>query len=626
MGRDRDGPAPIRRRLRVDTRRGLGPFGFALLSVVLGGVVGLGAFAFRALIGFLHNLFFLGSFSFRYDTLVHTPPSPWGLGVILVPAVGALVVVFLVKHFAPEAKGHGVPEVMDAIYYQKGVIRPIVALIKSLASATSIGSGGSVGREGPIIQIGAAFGSWSGRLWRVTRWELATLVAAGGGAGIAATFNTPIGGVLFAAEVLMPEISVRTLVPVALATATATYVGQFFFGTHPAFPVPDVHMPAGTEVALLPAYLGLGGLMALASVALIRGLYGAEDLFERFLPDRDYLRHVVGMLGVGVIAVLLMRSTGHYHVEGVGYATIADVLSGRQTAIGLLLVLAVLKLAATSLTLGSGASGGIFSPSLFVGATVGAAYGIALQVLFPGWQIDPVALALAGMAGMVAGATGAALTAIVMIFEMTLDYAVVLPMTLTVAASYGLRRLLLAESIYTMKLARRGHYMPKALQANASLVHHVSDLHLVPAAVLPADAPLQHLTTGVGPVESPHVVVCDRNAVVGVLSREWARAHAAELGAACTVGQAAERGPEPWVTVGPDATIFTVLAGLQAAHASIAVVLAPPVASGTSPQVIGLVTMAHLAEALGEGMEMFSDWSPDGSEPSSRAPGTSQPT
>ena len=154
---------------------------------------------------------------------------------MLAPVVGAIVVVFLVKNFAPEAKGHGVPEVMDAIYYGKGVIRPVVAAVKSLASAISIGSGGSVGREGPIIQIGAAFASWLGRVARVSRWQRATLVAAGGGAGIAATFNTPIGGVLFAVEVLMHEVSVRTLVPVALATATATYVGRTSSATRPAF-------------------------------------------------------------------------------------------------------------------------------------------------------------------------------------------------------------------------------------------------------------------------------------------------------------------------------------------------------------------------------------------------------
>jgi CIC family chloride channel protein len=191
---------------------------------------------------------------------------------VLAPVLGALLVVLLVKNFAPEAKGHGVPEVMDAIYYGKSVIRPVVAVVKSIASSISIGSGGSVGREGPIVQIAAAFASWLGGFARVSRWQRATLVAAGGGAGIAATFNTPIGGVLFAVEVLLHEVSVRTLVPVALSTATATYVGQRLFGNAPAFVVPTVH--ASESVAVLPAYVVLGGMMAVVAVVFIRAPTG----------------------------------------------------------------------------------------------------------------------------------------------------------------------------------------------------------------------------------------------------------------------------------------------------------------------------------------------------------------
>ncbi len=340
--------------------------------------------------------------------------------MVLAPVVGAFTVVFLVKNFAPEAKGHGVPEVMDAIYYGKSVIRPIVAVVKSVASAISIGSGGSVGREGPIVQISAAFASWLGGRVRVSRWQRATLVAAGGGAGIAATFNTPIGGVLFAVEVLMHEVSVRTLVPVALATATATSLGRHLFGNAPAFSVPPVR--ASTSVAVLPAYVVLGALMAVVAVVFIRLLYGAEDLFERVVPRRDYLRHAAGMLVVGLVIAVTMRVGGHYYVEGVGYATIVDVLSGGLTSVWVLVVLGALKLLTTSLTLGSGGSGGVFSPSLFMGAALGGAFGFVLRAVFPGIPFDPAAFALAGMAGLVAGATGAALTAIVKTFEMTLDY------------------------------------------------------------------------------------------------------------------------------------------------------------------------------------------------------------
>ena len=594
-------PSGARDRVLV-VSTGLSPLLLALLSIALGVVAGLGAMVFRDLIALFHNLLFLGRISLDYDTNQHTPSAPWGAAVAFAPAVAALAVIFLVKNFAPEAKGHGVPEVMDAIYYKKGIIRPIVALIKSLASAISIGSGGSVGREGPIIQIGAAFGSWAGRVAGVSRWQIATLVAAGGGAGIAATFNTPIGGVLFAVEVLLHEVSVRTLVPVALATATATYVGHFLFGDHPAFAVPALHMPETTTAALLPAYVGLGVVMALVSVLFIRSLYGAEDLFERWIPKRDYLRHVSGMLVVGAIAESLMLARGHYYVQGVGYATILDILSGTLTGIGFLVALFALKLVVTSMTLGSGASGGVFSPSLFMGATLGGAYGLTLRALLPGLHIDPTALALAGMAGLVAGTTGAALTAIVMIFEMTLDYSVVLPMTLTVAVSYGLRRALFTESVYTMKLARRGHPMPWALQANAHLVHHVTDMVIDAATVVPASTPGRDLVLDAGDDAPARIVLMQGSRVVGVLPRAWALGHRDAIRAAGTLADVAQH---DFVTIASTAAIFEVLARLQFAHASVAVVL--QAATREHDAVLGIVTKAHLAEAIAEGLELFGD-------------------
>ena len=213
-----------------DLRPPIGLFRLSLVAIFVGIVTGFGAIAFRGLIGFIHNLLFLGHFSFFYDANAYTPPSPWGAFVILVPVLSALVVTLLVTKFAPEARGHGVPEVMDAVYYAEGRIRPIVAAVKSLASAVAIGSGSAVGREGPIIQIGASLGSTIGQIIPLAAWQRITLVAAGAGAGIAATFNTPIGGVMSAIELMMPEVSVRTFLPVALATGTATYVGRLYFG------------------------------------------------------------------------------------------------------------------------------------------------------------------------------------------------------------------------------------------------------------------------------------------------------------------------------------------------------------------------------------------------------------
>jgi len=440
----------------------LKPFWLWLLAAAVGLAAGFGAVVFRGMIGFVHNLLFLGKFSPAYNASLHTPPGPWGPWIILAPVLGAAGVVLLVKNFAPEARGRGVSEVMDAIYYHCGKIRPVVALIKALASALTIGSGGSAGREGPIIQIGAAFGSTLGQLLRIPAWQRIVLVAGGAGGGVAATFGTPVGGVLFVLETMMPEISVRTLAPLVIATVAATWVGRFFFGANPSFAVQD---SGGVSLSLLLACAVLGVLTGLVSAVFIKSVFGCEDFFGRWSRGGYWWQHLAGMFGVGLTFYGLMAVTGNYYVEGVGYATVEDVLSPAGLPLSLLLALFGLKLAVTSLTLGSGASGGVFSPALFLGATFGGAYGILLARWFPDWGVNPAVFAVAGMAGVVGGATGAALAAIVMIFEMTRDYNVVMPMMLTAALSYGIRKLLCRESIYTLKLARRGHYIPWRLTA-----------------------------------------------------------------------------------------------------------------------------------------------------------------
>lgn len=495
---------------------------FWLLSVLVGATAGLGAVAFRGLIGGFHNLFFLGKWSFLYDANQHTPASPWGIGIILAPVIGAVGVVFLVKTFAPEARGHGVPEVMEAVYYRKGVIRPVVALVKSLASALSIGSGGSVGREGPIVQIGSSFGSSLGQLLRLPAWQRITLVAAGAGGGIAATFNTPIGGILFAAELLLPEISARTLIPVAISTATATYLGRWLLGVNPSFVIPEFEIPRFhlTNLYVLFACIVLGGLLGVVSTYFIKAIYRCEDFFEtRVSKNNYYVRHLLGMLLVGIILYVMQAGWGHYYVEGVGYATVQQVLAGTLSAFPLLLLLFILKLAATSLTLGSGGSGGIFSPSLFLGATFGGAFGLLLKTAFPQLPVSPSAFAVVGMAGLVGSTTGAAVTAIVMIFEMTLDYQMILPMTVTVAISYGIRRFMLKDSIYTLKLARRGQPVPEALQANSWLVRQARDYMDGSLAVVPASAPRELLSEKLADPNRPHwFLVEDRGGeLVGVI-------------------------------------------------------------------------------------------------------------
>ncbi len=524
--------------------------------------------------------------------------------MILVPVAGAAGVAYLVSNFAPEAKGHGVPEVIDAIYYNRGRIRPIVAVIKSLASALSIGSGGSVGREGPIVQIGSSFGATLGQFLGAHVWQRITLIAAGAGAGIAATFNTPVGGVLFAVEIMLHEVSARTLVPVAIATMTASYLGQLFFGTHPAFVIPafetfDIHHP---DVLIISFYVVLGVVTGLVSLVYIRSIYSFEDFFDRYVPGNYYVRHMLGMLLVGVIMYALLRTTGHYQVEGVGYATVQDVLSGQLS--WALLVFFGLKLLVTSLTLGSGASGGIFSPALYLGATLGGVYGLALHDLFPGRPINPTAFAVAGMAGVVGGSTGAALAAIVMIFEMTLDLSVVIPMTIVVAISYGVRATLNPQSIYTEKLARRGHFVPGALQANFYQIKRVRDVMETRFLSVPAGGSVEEFERIV--LEHPDVscfLVEDPQGIAGFLTREAALP---EPGAAAREATLAQRANRTYITVGDEMALLDVVARLQTAGATLALV-SDREGPLSSRDVRGLLTKQRIAVELMEGLELFAD-------------------
>ena len=590
-------------------RPSLLPFSFFFLSILIGVVAGLGAVAFRGLIPFSTTCLFLGKLSVVYDANVHTPPSPWGPWVILVPVAGAIGVTFLVQKFAPEAKGHGVPEVMDAIYYHKGVIRPVVALIKSLASALSIGSGGSVGREGPIVQIGSSFGSTVGQILRMPTWQRIILIAAGTGAGIAATFNTPIGGVLFAVELMLHEVSVRTIVPVAISTATATYMGQIFFGPHPSFVIPRFETPYFhiDNPLLLLSYAGLGVILGLTSTIYIKSIYAFEDFFDERIKGRPYLRHMLGMLLIGIIIYLLMQSFGHYYIEGVGYATIQDILTGALSSVKLLGLLFILKLFATSVTLGSGASGGIFSPSLYLGATLGGAFGVILRQIFPELPIDPAAFAVAGMAGVAGGATGAPMAAIVMIFEMTLDYNVIIPMTITVAISYGVRTMLSKESIYTMKLVRRGHIMPEALQAN---LHHVKrardimDTHLV---IIPASMTLTEfvrMASEQTPVSS-FLVEDSKGGIMGVVSK-----HAViglgvlgQYGERVTLGEITSKN---FVAVSEETILLDIIGRMHSKKVSIALVTdgsEPPQALNTK----GLIRTQQIGDAMAGAIDLFTE-------------------
>jgi chloride channel protein, CIC family len=575
----------------------------SLLALALGVVTGFGAVLFRDLIGLIHNLLFTGHAVIHYDANIFTASSPWGALVILVPVLGAIGVTFLVTNFAPEAKGHGVPEVMDAIYHKGGVIRPIVALVKSLASAIAIGSGASVGREGPIIQIGSALGSTFGQIIRMPAGQRIALVAAGAGAGIAATFNTPIGGVMFAIELMMPEVSVETFLPVAIATGTATFVGRWFFGDAPAFLVPPLQAMAVDANALLVLVLFavLGAVSGVAAAGFIRGLHLAEDLFDRI--KSRYLRHMLGMLIFGLLMYLLLRTLGQYFVDGVGYATVQAVLVGQISAFWLLGLLAVCKLLATSLSLGSGSSGGIFSPSLFMGATLGGGFAALLNTFLP-LQLSVPAFAMVGMGAMVGGGTGAVMTAVTMIFEMTRDYSIVMPMIVAVAMSTGTRRMLSRETIYTLKLVRRGRAIPKARHANMFLVRPAREVMDTDIQVLSKDASFDdYLRQPEHAGRLRHVVVTDKGHIYGVirvntgLRRGLEGAHTG-----LSLGDVASRN---FTVVGENETAFDVIRRIWRRNAIMAVVVRGRRGVPRGTDVAGVITKEHVADSVADSVKAY---------------------
>lgn len=416
-----------------------------VLPIIVGVIAGFGAIVFRWMIKSFQSLFFgnlAGSLGFMGQ-----------YNVILLPVVGGLIVGLLVYYGAREAKGHGVPEVMEAVAIRGGRIRPRVAIVKALASSICIGSGGSVGREGPIVQIGSSFGSSVGQALKLSDEWVRTLVACGAAGAISATFNTPIGGTFFALEIILGRFLTPKLGFVILSAVTADLIARTFLGDLAAFDVPPYSMVSYWEVL---SYSILGILAGFAAFAFIRLLYGCEDLFDR-LHIPDYIKPAIGGIGIGLIALY------SYDLLGVGYGdvwwvsrmSVDQALTG-QIALQSLIILLALKMVATSLSIGSGGSGGVFAPSLYIGAMLGGALGSVAHALFPSDVAVSGAYALVGMAAVFAGTTRASITAIVMLFEMTRDYRIILPLMIAVVISTVISRSLSRESIYTLKLMRAG--------------------------------------------------------------------------------------------------------------------------------------------------------------------------
>ncbi len=371
------------------------------------------------------------------------------VGTLATMAVAGVLVGFMIDRWASEAKGHGVPEVMEAIAMRGGRIRPRVAAVKVLASSLTIGAGGSAGREGPIVQVGSALGSTLGQLLRFSEERVRTLVACGAAAGIAATFNAPIAGTIFAMEVILGRFTVRYFGAVVISAVAASVTSQAIIGNKLAIEVPAYPLHS---VAELPIYMVLGLLAALVAVLFIRLLYFTEAKFDAWripLPVKTSL----GMVLTGIVALLVPGQ----EVLGPGLHTIAGTIAHDfPLSLSMMAILLIGKLLATTFTLGSGNSGGVFAPSLFMGAVLGGMVGTIAQNLWPDVAVNPGAYAIVGMAAVFAGAARAPITAILIVFEMSGDYKLILPLMLATVIATIVAERIFPESIYTFKLKLKG--------------------------------------------------------------------------------------------------------------------------------------------------------------------------
>jgi CIC family chloride channel protein len=451
-----------------DYRLGL----ISVLAAVIGLLAGLVAYVLYKLIGFITNLVFYHEISARFRSPEANHLGGW---VILVPVIGGLIVGLMAKYGSPKIKGHGIPEAMEAVLTSRSRIEAKVAILKPLSAAIAIGTGGPFGAEGPIIQTGGAFGSLVGQLLSTTAAERKVLLACGAGAGMAATFNTPIAGVILAIELLLFEFRSRSFIPLVISTTLATSVHLLLLGTGAMFHFNgvDFGIPRG-----LPYYLILGVICGFAAVGFTKVLYWFEDLFER-IPVNELWYPAIGALGLGIIGFFVPR------VLGVGYDTISDILNN-QLALHLLILIAVFKSLALVISLGSGTSGGLLAPMFMSSAALGGVYAIAVNHIYPGAHLSPGAYALVAMGAVFGAAARSTFAFIVFAFEITRDYNSVLPLMLVCVIADFIAIYYLPNSIMTEKLARRGLDTHQDFEANVMRQVRVSEVMFTDVATVPS--------------------------------------------------------------------------------------------------------------------------------------------
>ena len=511
------------------------PTGLVAIALIVGVGAGLGAIVFRYLITWC-TLALTGHLD--YAGAGREPnsfvPSLGIWFVVLAPVLGGLIYGPLVEFFAREARGHGVPEVMLAVAQRAGRIRPQVAAIKALASAICIGSGGSVGREGPIVQIGSALGSALGQALNIPAPRLRLLVACGAAGGISATFNAPIAGVMFALELILRDFEAQAFGVVVLTSVAANVVGRAAFGSAAFLALPPFRLFSVWEFLL---YGGLGVLAAVVGVVFIRVLYGLEDLADHLWKGPEWLRPGIGGLVLGLLLLALPE------MYGVGYPVLEGAIRGDYT-VPLLLVLLAGKILGTSVTIAIGGSGGVFAPSLFMGAALGSAYGRLLQLVLPGIVGPAGAYGLVGMGAVFAAASRAPITSVLIIFELTGDYEIILPLMFAIALAVPIGHFLSHDTIYTAKLRRRGIDVDRTRPADVMTVLSVRDAMQPIHTVLAEDIPVREAIKRFANEGRDAFPVVDRHGrYCGMLTARRIEQGLAAGDGDPTVGQVAEDAP-----------------------------------------------------------------------------------
>ena len=494
---DRRVPVPVRQPLGRWLRESRS--GLVGLAVLIGAGAGLGAIVFRWLITTFTHLF-SGQADYSDAGRAAHPwlaeLGPWFL--LLAPVVAGLIYGPLVYKFAPEARGHGVPEVMYAVAERGGRIPAQVSAVKALASALTIGSGGSVGREGPIVQIGSALGSTLGRLTRLPESRLRVLVACGAAGGIAATFNAPLAGPFFAMELILRDFAAESFGAVVLASVTASVVGRAAFGNTAFLDLPPFTLRNPVEYLL---FVVLGVVVGACGVLFTRVLYWIEDFCDWVWRGPEWLRPAVGGVFLGGLLLALPQ------MYGVGYPVLQNAVEGKYV-IGFLLLLLVGKIVATSLTIGIGGSGGVFAPSLFIGAMGGTAFGIVVHAWLPSLTASPGVYGLIGMGAAFAGAARAPITAVIVLFELTGQYTIILPMLTAIVIATATSRALSRDTIYTLKLRRRG----------VDLDRHPQERRLAATTVEAVAEPLPEPLSGGMPLErAAHALAVSGHGILPVV-------------------------------------------------------------------------------------------------------------